>query len=238
MFRLAALLFRGLSGSDRFRRSKTRRKIFSSALSLLIPVVLSAFGILFCSKLREYMIRICENLFLMMMSMLDVRPGRVSTTYICINPLTSGSTSRVGPRCGTHTPISALLSKSSEISNPKHCPCAFQSASVGSQSVTKYSSKPSIVFISSAPTSNPSTFPLATILSFVTLLGKGTYPCCRLHLIKSCAGVQAYLFDNSTIFGCFIRRARASGAYASTTISCWAQNEVISVRVLKGWTSI
>jgi hypothetical protein len=89
MFRLAALLFRGLSGSDRFRRSKTRRKIFSSALSLLIPVVLSAFGILFCSKLREYMIRICENLFLMMMvmSMLDVRPGRASTIYLCLNPL-------------------------------------------------------------------------------------------------------------------------------------------------------
>jgi hypothetical protein len=38
--------------------------------------------------------------------------------------------------------------------------------------------------------------------------------------------------------GCFIRRARARGAYASTSMLCCLQNEVMSSRVLKGWTSI
>jgi len=118
MFRLAALFFTGVSGSDRFRRSKTRQRIFSSALSPHSISFWDTCTVLVCSNLREisryeYMIRICENLLMMMMSMLDVRPGRASTTYLCINPQTSGSTSRVHPRCGTQTSVSALLSKSS-----------------------------------------------------------------------------------------------------------------------------
>lgn len=76
------------------------------------------------------------------------------------------------------------------------------------------------------------------ILSFLTLLGRGTKPCCKLHLTNSWAEVQPYLVLSSTTFGCSMRKALASGAYASTTMSfCW-QRLVMFCRVLNGWTSI
>jgi hypothetical protein len=50
-----------------------------------------------------------------------------------------------------------------------------------------------------------------------------------------CTGV---LLRGSTTFRCFILRARARGAYASTTMLCFWQKEVMSGRVLKGYTSI
>jgi len=62
---------------------------------------------------------------------------------------------------------------------------ASQSASVGSQSVTKYSSSPSMAFTSLSSILKPSTFAFSTILSFFTLFGSGTYPFCKLHLTNS-----------------------------------------------------
>jgi hypothetical protein len=63
-------------------------------------------------------------------------------------------------------------------------------------------------------------------------------PCCRLHLIIGCASLQEYFFESETMVGCFMRSSRASGAYAFITIPFFWQNEVMFVRVLKGWTSI
>lgn len=113
-----------------------------------------------------------------------------------------------------------------------------QSASVGSQSVTRYSSQPSNALTSSSKISKPPISAFALILSLSTDFGSGTYPFCRDHLTNNCAGVHLYFLLNSTTFGCLNRRARASGAYASTTMLFWVQNDAMSVRVLKGWTSI
>lgn len=112
-----------------------------------------------------------------------------------------------------------------------------QAQSVGSQSVTRYSSHIFNFCIPSSSISKLSTSAFATIRSLFTLFGNGTYPCCRLHLTSNCAGEHPYFLLSSTTTGCFMRIARARGAYASTMIPLEAQKEVISVRVLKGWTS-
>jgi len=64
---------------------------------------------------------------------------------------------------------------------PRHKFSTNQSASVGSQSVTKYSSHPSKILIPSSSIANPLTSAFSLILVSFTLLGNGTYPCCRLH---------------------------------------------------------
>lgn len=132
----------------------------------------------------------------------------------------------------------------------------FYAASTGSQSwptcqqafkreflsraipVTKYSSRPSIVFMSLSSILKPPMSAFCCIRSFFVLFGRGTKPCCTLHLTISCPGLQPYFFDSSTIFGCFILNALASGAYASTMMSFFSQCSVSFERVLNGCTSI
>lgn len=92
--------------------------------------------------------------------------------------------------------------------------------------------------MSSSLISKPPIFTFSTILSFFTLLGKGTYPFWIDHRTKSWAGVQLYFSDMITMVGFVIRIAFAKGAYASTTMPLFLQKVVISARVLKGWTSI
>ena len=62
---------------------------------------------------------------------------------------------------------------------------ASQSQSTGSQSVTRYSSRPFIVCMSASFISNPPISPFAMMRDLLTLLGKGTKPCCKLHRIMS-----------------------------------------------------
>jgi hypothetical protein len=108
----------------------------------------------------------------------------------------------------------------------------------GRSPVTRYSSSPSMVCMSPSSIEKPPTSEFSTILASCTLFGRGTKPCCKLQRTNSCPGVQPYLLARCTMVGCFIFNARTSGAYASTTISCAKQYEVMSLRVLKGCTSI
>lgn len=78
--------------------------------------------------------------------------------------------------------------------------------------VTRYSSNPSIVSMSPSSITKPPISEFSTIRSFLMLLGSGTKPCCRLQRTKSWPGVHEYFLDRATIFGCFMRNARTSGA--------------------------
>lgn len=110
---------------------------------------------------------------------------------------------------------------------------------------------------SSSEISKPLTSTFSTSRSFLTLLGSVIMLFCRdhltgaqsasrvyqdghraTHLTNSCAGVHSYALARLTILGCLIRMALASGAYASTLMSCLAQVSRMEVCVLKGCTSI
>lgn len=110
---------------------------------------------------------------------------------------------------------------------------------------------------SSSDISKPLTSTFSTSRSFLTLLGSVIMLFCRdhltraqsaswvhqnghcvTHLTNSCAGVQPYALARLTILGCLIRIALASGAYASTLMSCLAHVSRMEVCVLKGCTSI
>ena len=114
------------------------------------------------------------------------------------------------------------------------------------QSVTSPSSSSFMDSISSFEISKLLTSTFSISRAFFALLGKVMKLCCRdhlslissersqlgamlAHLTKSCAGVQSYALESSTIFGWFMRIARASGAYASITMLCFAQIFLISV---------